>query len=131
MEPILFPDAIEIVCDYLDQFFAEPVRSKIPNPRPDAFITVTRTGGPRRNLVTDEPQVTVESWAQSDEEAQDIAQIARAYLGAMVGEVVNGAAVYRVDELSGPANLPDPLSEQPRYSQSFAIAIRGEVLTGS
>lgn len=131
MEPILFPDAIETVIDYLGPLVDEPVRSTVPNPRPDAFYTVTRTGGPRRNLVTDEPQITVESWAQSDAEAQDMAQIARAYLGAAVGAVVNGAQVYRVDELSGPGNLPDPLSEQPRYSQSFAIAIRGEVLTGS
>lgn len=131
MEPIVFPDAVAICCTYLDGVLLEPVRSKVPNPRPDAFVTVTRTGGPKRNIVTDAAQVTVESWHESDEEAHDLAQAARAYLNAMVGQTVNGAPVYRVDELSGPARLPDPLSEQPRYSQSFEIAIRGEVLVGS
>jgi metal-dependent amidase/aminoacylase/carboxypeptidase family protein len=131
MEPIVFPDAVAVCCTYLDGVLLEPVRSKVPNPRPDAFYTVTRTGGPKRNLVTDEAQITVEAWGPDDETAHDMAQAARAYLNAMVGQTVNGAPVYRVDELAGPANIPDPLSEQPRYSQSFAVAIRGEVLTGS
>lgn len=130
-EPIVFPDATAACCTWLAAYLLEPVGSKVPNPRPTAFVTINRTGGPKRNLVTDEPQITVESWAQTDEAAHDLAQAARAYLNAMVGEIVNGAPVYRVDELSGPANLPDPLSEQPRYSQSFTVAIRGEVLTGS
>lgn len=130
-EPIVFPDATAAVCTWLDSQLLEPVGSKVPNPRPTRFVTVARTGGPKRNLVTDEAQITVESWGATDEQAHDTAQAARAYLNAMIGQIVNGSPVYRVDELSGPANLPDPLSEQPRYSQSFAVAIRGEVLTGS
>lgn len=131
MEPIVFPDAVAVCCTYLNGVLLEPVVSKVPNPRPTAFFTVTRTGGPKRNLVTDAAQITVESWGATDETAHDMAQAARAYLNAMVGQTVNGAPVYRVDELSGPARLPDPLSEQPRYSQSFEIAVRGEVLVGS
>jgi len=130
-EPILFPDAVEIACDYLDSLVGEPVFSRVPNPRPPEFYTITRTGGVQRNIVTDEPQLTVEAWAQTDAEAQDMAQIARAYLHAAVGVVVNGTAIYRVDELAGPSNFPDPISGQPRYSQSFSVAARGEVLTGS
>lgn len=131
MEAIAFPDAVAAVVTWLEAHVDEPVRSKVPNPRPDAFYTVTRTGGPRRNIVTDAAQITVESWALSDEGAHDMAQIARAHLHTIAGEIVNGSPVYRVDELSGPARLPDPLSEQPRYSQSFELAIRGGVLTGS
>jgi metal-dependent amidase/aminoacylase/carboxypeptidase family protein len=131
MEPIMFPDAVAAVVTFLDTYLLEPVRSAVPNPRPTAFYTVRRTGGPRRNLVTDGAQITVESWAQTDEDAQDMAQAARAYLHTIVGQTVNGAPVYRCDELAGPALLPDPLSNQPRYSQSFEIAIRGETLVGS
>lgn len=131
MEPIVFPDATAVVTAWLDSHLIEPVHSRVPANRPTAFVTVVRTGGPRRNIIADNPQVTVESWAATVEEAHDLAQTVRAYVNALIGETVNGVFVSRVDELSGPADLPDPLSEQPRYSQSFSFVTRGEVLTGS
>lgn len=131
VEPIIFADATAVAIAWLDAHLEEPVHQDIPNPRPDAFVTVSRTGGPRRNLVTDGAFLTVESWGQTHQDAHDLAQAARAWLHSIVGETVNGAPVYRCDEAAGPAKLPDPLSGQPRYSQSFELAIRGEVLTGS
>jgi hypothetical protein len=131
VDPVIFPDTVDAVITWLDQWMDVPVRSKVPNPRPDAFITVTRTGGPQRNLVTDEAQITVESWGRSDAEAHDLAQDARGLINSIIGETVNGTPFYRVTELSGPANLPDPLSNQPRQSQSFAVAARGYTRTGS
>lgn len=131
MEPVVFPDATALVISWLSVHLVEPVTSDVPNPRPEAFVTVDRTGGPRRNLIADNPQITVEAWGATKEEAHDLAQAARAYVHTLLGETVNGAFVSRVDELSGPANLPDPLSDQPRFSQSFSLVVRGEVLTGS
>lgn len=122
---VTFPDAVALLVDYLDASITEPVGHRIPNPRPTTFVTVRRTGGPKRNLVTDQPQITVESWAASDEDACDLAQEVRAWLNALPGEVLDGVAVYRVEELSGPADLPDPVSDQPRFSQSFSVALRG------
>lgn len=124
-ELVTFPDTVALLVSYLNDNVVEPVRSRIPTDRPTAFATVRRTGGPKRNLVTDQAQVTVESWGPTDEDAHDLAQDIRALLNALPGQIIDGVAVYRVDELSGPADLPDPLSDQPRYSQSFSVALRG------
>lgn len=122
---VLFPDATDVVCRLLDPVLPVPVRSKVPNPRPDSFVTIRRTGGPRKDLVTDNAQITVEAWAETEEEAHDLAQVARAHIGAASGSVVAGVAIYRVTEQAGPGILPDPVSDQPRYSQTFNIALRG------
>lgn len=124
-EQVVFPDATDLLVTYLDGELTEHVGSRIPNPRPTTFVRVLRTGGPKRNLVTDQPQMTFESWGDDDAEAADLAQQVRSLVNALPGQIVDGVPVYRVDELSGPANLPDPLSSQSRYTQSFAIALRG------
>ena len=122
---VLFPDAVDIAIQALDAALSEPVRSRVPNPRPATFVRVIRTGGPRRNIVTDQPTLTVESWASTCEAASDLAQRARQALHNLVGTQVDGVPIYRVDEASGPADLPDPLSDQARYSQTFSVALRG------
>lgn len=125
MPVITFPDTVALLIDYLDANITEPVRLRIPNPRPSTFVTLRRTGGPKRNLVTDAAQVTVEAWAATDEAAHDLAQEVRGLLNALPGTVLDTVAVYRCDELSGPADLPDPLSDQARFTQSFSVALRG------
>lgn len=122
---VVFPDATDVVCRILNAVLPVPVRSKAPNPRPASFVTVQRTGGPRKNLVTDNAQITVESWGATEEAAHDLAQLARAHIGGACGSVVNGVAVYQVTEQAGPGVLPDDLSDQPRYTQTFNIALRG------
>lgn len=130
IEPILFPAADTLVIDYLGSVLTPTVHGKVPDPRPAEFVTVQNTGGARRNLVTDGAQLTVEAWAETDTDAHDLAQLARAYLNALVGESLDGVAIYRVDEVSRPVPLPDP-SEQPRYSFTSVVALRGAVLAGS
>lgn len=125
MEVITFPDATALLIDHLDSQIVEPVHHKIPNPRPTTFVTLRRTGGVKRNLVTDEPQITAECWALTDEAAHDLAQEVRGVLNALPGTTLDGVDVYRVDELSGPADLPDPVSGEARYTQSFSVALRG------
>jgi hypothetical protein len=128
---VVFPDATAIIIGRLaDDLAAEfgetaPVLPRIPTTRPAKFVRVVRTGGPRLNLVADNPQITVESWADSDEDAHDLAQQCRTILNAMPGATVDGVAVYRVAEASGPGNLPDPDSAQSRYSQTFTVGLRG------
>ena len=122
IETIVFPDAVELVCDHLRTLLAPtPVVSRVPTTRPATFVRVQRVGGVRRNLVTDEPTLTVEAWAATEQAAQDLSQLARAHIYAMPG----GGDVYRVTEIGGPVLLPDPLSDQPRYSFTVAVATVG------
>lgn len=132
--PVLFADATALVIDHLHSALAShagpatPVMQNVPTQRPPRFVTVLRTGGPRLNLVVDGAQITVDSWGKNDEDAADLAQLNRALINAMRGTTVAGHAIYRIDEVGGPANLPDPVSNQSRYRQTFIVAIRGAAL---
>lgn len=128
---VVFPDAAALVAGHLATSLGVSTAGKVPNPRPEEFIVVRRVGGPRRNVVTDEATLTVECWSDSDEAAHDLAQLARATIHQMVGEMFDDTPVYRVTEFSGPVHLPDPTSTQPRYTFTVAVAMRGAVPTGS
>ncbi|MFT9821152.1 hypothetical protein [Lysinibacillus sp. NPDC056185] len=128
--PVEFPDVEALLCVWLRAQLAArgrpvPVATRVPNPRPPAFVTVQRHGGIRATRVSDSPQVGVECWGASDADAHDLAQLVRALLGSLPGQQLDGLPVYRVQEWSGPANLPDPASEQPRYVFELQIHIRG------
>ena len=123
IETIVFPDAVQLVCDHLRAALTPtPVVSRVPTTRPASFVRVRRVGGVRRNLVTDEPTLTVEAWAASEQAAHDLSQLARAHIYAMPG----GGDVYRVTEFAGPALLPDPLSDQSRFTFTVSVATVGE-----
>jgi hypothetical protein len=124
-DPIAFPDAERLVIDYLTPLVGVPVSLTVPNPRPAAFVTVQRVGGARLNLVADDPTLAIEAWAASPTAAKAVLGVARAHLLAMGRQAVDGVPVYRVAELGGPAYLPDPDSDQPRYTLTVQVALRG------
>jgi hypothetical protein len=125
-EVVVFPDAVYEVASYLAAKLAArgntaPVVSRVPDPRPAAFVRVLRTGGPRRNLVVDDAQITVEAWALTDEAAQDLAQLCRGILLASPGD----GLIRDVDEVGGPGLQPDPDTDTPRYVFTHVVALRG------
>jgi hypothetical protein len=135
-EAVLFRDVEALVCNYLRPHFVPgmtvvpgpalalgmQVGIRIPNPRVPEFIRVLRTGGPKETLVSEAAQITVEAWAQTEYRASQLLSLCRALLNAA------DETIYGVREFSGPANLPDPLSAQSRYTQSFQVRARGTVI---
>lgn len=133
MPAIVFPDAAALAIGFLaDALVAQGdgavVSQNVPDPRPVRFVTVTRGGGVRHTLISDAATLLVECWASSPADAHDLAQLSRALLIAMEGSVVDGVQAYRVDEVGGPQQLPDPLSEQPRYVFTLSAHFRGYAL---
>lgn len=131
---VQFPDAAAVAIGYLTEAFAEydidvPVHHKVPEVRPARFVTIVRGGGPRASLVVDRPTLMVEAWAETDADAEDLAQQSRALLHAMRGLTHGGTAIYRIDEFSGPATLPDPDSGQARSVFTLSLLMRGHDLT--
>lgn len=126
---ILFADAEQLLCDYLRPLLApQPVGTRVPDPRPDRYIRLLRTGGVPPTIVTDGAQITVECWDRTEAGAVTTAAMARAILTAMPrrGIILAGHPVQGVEELSGPANLPDPLAPgQARYTFSLLVHLRG------
>lgn len=127
---ILFPDAADLVIAHLGDVLGVPVRSQVPNPRPDAFVTIRRIGGTRQTLVTDGATLAVECWAQLPQDAMDLAQLTRAHLHALP-RTLEGIPVYRVEEFAGPADLPDPVSNQARAVLTVLVHVRGVTAVGS
>lgn len=127
-EVIVFPDVEQLVIDGLTPEletlgFSVPVATRVPDPRPDEFVRVIRTGGSRVNLVVEAAQITVEAYAARESRAERLAALCRGILPAL--DVVNGVQVYGVDEFAAPANLPDPRTTQHRYSATYAVRVRG------
>ena len=127
-----FADVEQLLVDHLNPEPLEvgqdpaPVSTAVPNPRPDHFYRVQRTGGVRRSRVTDAPIVVLESWGEDEDEARGMAEKGRAAMAALQSTKPDGVhQVYDVTESSGLVNLPDPLSDQARYTQTFELHIRG------
>lgn len=125
-QPIYFPDAEKAVRDYLLQRMAgTKIATRVPNPRPGSWLRVMRTGGARENRFVDRPQITVEGWALNEDDAARLLNDARAWLNAADGQI------FGVEEVGGPANLPDPTTAQIRYTMTLWLRIRGIALTGN
>lgn len=125
---VLFPDVEALLCTWLRTHLpaTATVGNKLPNPRPAPFVLVQRHGGTRHTVVTDAAQIGLECWAVHDYEAHDLLQQCRwLLLYCLPGRILDGHVVYRVDEMGGPSNLPDPTSVSPRWVAEFQVHIRG------
>lgn len=127
---IVFPDVEGLLVSYLTQQLVwradtASVHVSVPNPRPARFVLVPRIGGTEENLVTDAATIGVECWAATPQQAAKLAQLVRALIHALPGKVVEGVPFYRVQEFAGPANLPDPTSDQSRYVFTLSVTARG------
>lgn len=90
---------------------------RVPKDRPQRFVTVERTGGGVENMV-DYPLIAVQTWAQTQAEAEEDAAAIR--MVALVGNLPVGVHSMRVN--SGPYKFYDEDSGQPRYQVVFDVA---------
>src|SRR5262245_41866590 len=130
MQVIVFPDVEALLVTYLQaELLARSdtatVHVSVPNPRPDRFVLVPRLGGARRNIVNDAATIGIACWAATPAQAGGLAQLVRGLVNALPGKVVSSVPFYQVQEFAGPANLPDPQSDQSRYVFTVSIGVRG------
>lgn len=133
-EILIAPDVVALAIGWLrselptipDQA-AVPVHRAVPDPRPPAFITCRLAPGSGIDPglpVVDNVQLNFEAWAPTVAAAQDLAQNARAVMLAAKGVVISGIQVYRAQDFAGPAELPDPLSNLPRFVFTIQLSVR-------
>ena len=134
VEVIVYPDVEAVVVSYLNAEFvsrSESARAstKVPNPRPTKFLRVQRTGGVG-DFVVDRAQLTIEAWANKATDAIALMQLVRGLMHAIDQVTYSGSTYqfYAPQEFSGPANLPDPDSEQERYTETFSVGVRGSAI---
>lgn len=97
----------------------------IPDTRPPRFVRTIRTGGYRRDIITDVARLTFECWAETKIEAERDAQQVRVVADSMRGQKYDGIKVHQVDEIAGPDDNPDPDSSTPRYTLTLEFHLRG------
>jgi hypothetical protein len=126
------PDVESLLIDYLTTALPAhglpnvPVSDRPPQTGVESVV-LYRTGGVRRDLVSDQAQITIDVRAALGSRAVEIIQLVRALLNDLWGFAIDGFAVYDVNELSGPyvsQTEKDPI----RYSQSFLVVVRSKTL---
>lgn len=126
MSVVTFPNTVAIVISRLRTALPSlTFVHDVPTARPLVFIRIFRTGGPRANLIVDGAQITVESWAPDADTASTNAQAVRAQLNHLPEQFGATPPIYRVEEFSGPAELPDPVSSSRRFTWTAAVHVRG------
>lgn len=95
---------------------------KVPNPRPSRLVVVRRDGG-NVSGVFDRPRVALDVWADSEQNATDLASL----IVALALDAPGSAGCVRVSHLSGPNSVADP-SGQPRRLALIEATHRVSVL---
>lgn len=117
IEYVDFPDVEAICVSYLNSTQTDAKAStKVPNPRPDQFIKVTRVGG-SANIGIDSARVRFECWSTDEVAAQK--------LGSNVRSLVRAMDEYGYEN-SGLLLNPDPVTNLPRYQFSATLYIAAE-----
>lgn len=132
MEVIVAPDVEALIVAYLNTELAARsnaarASTKVPASKPNTFVRVLRTGGPR-DFVIDRAQMTLEAWARPNRpaDAASLMELVRGLIGALDRFTYGGVTYqfYEPQEFSGPANRPDPDSEWERYTETFSVGVR-------
>jgi len=133
-EVIVFPDTEAAAIEWLTAdltAYDRPcmVANSVPTTRPTEFVTVQRTGGPRRDLVTDSAQLTFDCYAAKASDAATLANLVRGLVTSWRGQSAGGFTVYQVQEFAGPVLMPDPLSKKARYRFTASLDVRGHPIS--
>ena len=131
-DPPLFGNAVNLVNAFTEASTGVMCVTKVPRDRPKRFIRTVRTGGFRRDAITDVARITFECWAPSSTEAERDAQTVRDLLYRSPGTVLSNREarfkIHRVEEVAAPADSPDPDTASPRYTLTSEVHLRGRML---
>lgn len=121
-----FPDAGGLVIDHLDGLLADPVMSRVPDPRPERFVQVRRVGGLALEPVRDRARLDIHCWAATDPDAMALALEVRSHIWALSGTSLLGPMVYEVSEFLAPRHQDDDLTGDPRVWATYELAVRAD-----
>lgn len=129
-EVIVPPDSVKLARTWLAGKYPWPVTivKNRPNPTVGRVVTIRRNGGLRPLMVLDAAWLSVECFADTDEQAAELGNLTWGLLFAMAGEVVNGVQCYRVQALGAPADFPDAEAQKPRFTMSVQATFRASAI---
>lgn len=106
-------EAVDIegrLIQWIEQTTGVATYAEVPNPRPDEFVTVERTGGARTDVVVDNPMLAIQCWSTSREAASRLARSIDSVLPSFAYE----PRIYKVNRNSL-YNFPDEQGKNARY----------------
>lgn len=120
-EAITFGNVEAATVQWLASVVGVPVHRVLPDDLDDEFVRVMLTGSRRRNLVTEDAQVTLECWARSDAAAEALARTTYGWMCAM--DQPDGTHVPQGEDgwVGGPYAQPDPVTSRPRYVMTAVV----------
>lgn len=108
----------EALVGWLPDALGVPSYTEVPDPRPEEFSTVERTGG-TATVGIDSPTVAVQLWAGSKARAEELALDCRDMLLERAAGLI--PQVRGVSITGGPYPFPDEDSRTHRYQISVAL----------
>lgn len=118
--------AVQAVTAHMPAEFADVwISDEVPNDRRPRMVRITRTpgGGMAPHGATDHARLIVECWANSDEEAELLANTVRAVLRTLRGRTAAGGFIRSWREDGGPYEWPDE-SQQCRWQLTGEMLIK-------
>ena len=103
---------------FLDRELAEDVSADVPEERPERFVTIERTGGPR-DTFRDLPSVAAQAWAENRYQASELC----IRLADAIERFAFEPGIARV-EVGSSYNFPDPDSKQSRYQVTASFVTK-------
>lgn len=100
-----------------------PVQTKMPSPRPQTIVLLSRPGGGMGNLVTDRPTLSFHCWAPDDVKAEILANRVTALLKAHEFDPVGDYMLHGWQE-AGRSEFPDSqVPDQARWQVTGTLGI--------
>ena len=130
-EVLVTPDVESAAVVYLRTklgVLADKVATKVPATMPAKMVRVSLTGGSRDDVASDQVQLTVECWTDSEVTASNLARVAQAHMYAASGSSVGGVWVRRVASVGGVQFFPDADTGRPRYQFTVRWHVRPSAL---
>lgn len=124
-EIVTFPDVEALVVSVLNAELPAhgeatvKASTRVANPRPSEFIKILVGGGQDETKVSESALITIEGWAKTEARARRLCDLARAIVRSQDGDI-RGARGF-----SYPQNLPDPVSDQVRYTSTGDVRVWG------
>nr|WP_300338832.1 hypothetical protein [Actinomyces sp.] len=118
------PDFLEALRADVEQTLGVPAYAQMPNPRPEVFVYLDRSGGPL-GLSSDSPTITLEAWAASKYRAHTLAQRLRDHVVRRLPPLVGGIRVVSRREVTGLSYEPPAVSGAFRYR--FTVQIKHQL----
>lgn len=125
-EVIIEPPATKLLIEHLqaellDRGDPAKVSGKVQD---GPCVVVKLIGGSLSDVVVSEAVMAFDCYDPLQERAEARAGLVGAIVRAMRGTVVGGVAIYEVTSIGRPGNLPDPVTESPRWTQTISIFMR-------